>query len=216
MHNVKATISSGYRWRLVLITLMMLGFGVYCIYDWKIGYPHVKEVGLAYQEHKDANPDTYPETWPVFAAEQGWETKVPKKLKTVEKYDSDIRTQLIMACITLPIGLLFLFKLVKESLRWVAMGEDGLTASGGHVVPWESVQGLDDTRWKTKGIAWLHYKDANGAERKILLDDFKSEREPVQQIVKQVQEVLDPGAAEGEAAADVPPADPETPAEPAQ
>jgi len=30
--SVKATIATGYRLRLLLMTLMMLGFGVYCVY----------------------------------------------------------------------------------------------------------------------------------------------------------------------------------------
>lgn len=195
MPNVKATISPGYRWRLVLITLLMLGFGAYCIYDWQVAYPRTKEIGLAYQQIKAENPDDYPEVWKAHATENGWPTSSTKiKIKSEADYDSDIRTQLIMALITMPIGLFFLYKLITESLRWVEMDQQGVTASGGHVAPWDSLKSLDETRWKTKGIAKLHYRAAAGGERVILLDDFKSEREPIKAIVTEAQRVLHPEA----------------------
>lgn len=193
--SVKATISSGYRWRLILITFLMLGFGAYCIYDWRIGYPKIKEIGLAYQAFTEANPKDYPQLWPQFAAERGWSIKVPKKIKTPEAYDSDIFTQLIMALITVPLGLFFLVKLFVENGRWVAMDPSGIAGSGGRRVAWDAIERLDEERWKTKGIAYLHYRDETGRSHKMLLDDFKSEREPIDVIVKHVQKLLNPEAA---------------------
>lgn len=202
MNTAKATISPGYRWRLVLITFIMLGFGAYCVYDWQIGYPLKVEKFETYNEIKEQNPDDYPLVWKAYAEEQGWANKVPGR-----KTSQDVFTQLLMALITVPLGLFFLFKLVKENGRWVAMDEQGLTASGGHTIPWESIKSLDETKWKTKGIAYLHYADANGSERKILLDDFKQEREPVKQIVTHVQGLLNPAPAEDAVAASIAPAD---------
>lgn len=192
MHQVKATISSGYRWRLVLISLLMLGFGVYCLYDWQVTYPRTKEIGLTYQALKESNPENYPELWPSVAAESGWPTEPPLKIKNEKQYDTDIFTQLLMALITLPIGFYFLGKLILESRRWVAMDEQGLTASGGRRIPWSHIQSVDDTRWKTKGILWVHYVDEQGRAGKVLLDDFKAEREPVKRIVEAVQAHLYP------------------------
>ncbi|MEM9419030.1 MAG: hypothetical protein AAGA25_08290 [Planctomycetota bacterium] len=182
------------------MTFIMLGFGAYCIYDWQIGYPKIKEIGLAYVEVKEANPDTFPQVWKEHAAERGWPTDTPKKIKTAKQYDTDIFTQLLMALITLPLGLFFLSKLVRESCRWVAMDDNGITASGGHKVPWDAIKSLDEEKWKTKGIAWLHYADANGSERKVLLDDFKQQREPTTAIVQQIQGLLNPAPAEDEVA----------------
>ena len=213
--SVKATIATGYRLRLVLMTLMMVGFGLYCVYDGHIAYPKTKEIGLAYQELKTQHPDDFPERWPDLAESNGWPTKVPKKIKTEPEYDSDIKTQWIMAAITGPLGLFFGFKLLRESFRWVAMDEaKGLTASGGHDAPWESITRLDRERWKTKGIAQVVYNNASGGgERKILLDDFKSDRAAIGLIYEAVLERLHPeeaaeakaakGAAEAEATGEV-------------
>ena len=201
--SVKATIATGYRLRLVLMTLMMLGFGVYCVYDGHIGYPKTKEIGLAYQELKDQHPDDYPERWPDLAKSNGWPTKVPKKLKSEADYDSDIMTQWIMAAIVLPLGLWFGYKLIRESGRWVAMDPaTGLTGSGGHDAPWDSLAGLESERWKTKGIARVVYREAaSGKDRKILLDDFKSDRAAIGQIYDAVLERVDPEAFAAAAAA---------------
>lgn len=201
--SVKATISSGYRWRLVLISLLMLGFGAYCVYDWQIGYPLKQQQYVEYQEIK-AEHENFPEVWAAYAAERDWPTS---SSGIEEKSDTDILTQLIMALICVPVGLFFLFKLITESLRWVAMDETGITGSGSHRVAWDSIESLDETRWPTKGIAWLHYKDANGSERKLLLDDFKAEREPVTAIVKKIQSIINPPAEGDDAAENVSPGD---------
>ena len=131
---VKATISPGYRWRLVIISLVSLGFGAYCAYDWQIGYPRTKEIGMAYQKIKAENRD-YPKVWRAYAEPRGWPTTPGKiKIKDEAGYDSDIRTQLIMGLITVSFGLLCAFKFVNESRRWVAMDAAGITGSGGHKV----------------------------------------------------------------------------------
>ncbi len=191
MNHVKATISPGYRWRLVLITFIMLGFGAYCVYDWQIGYPLKVEQYETYNEIKEQNPDDYPQVWKAHAEAEGWPNKVPGR-----KTSQDVFTQLLMALITVPLGLFFLFKLVKENTRWVAMDEQGITASGGHTVPWDAIKSLDEAKWKTKGIALLHYTDANSRERQILLDDFKQDRDAIKQIVMQVQSLLNPSPQE--------------------
>ncbi|MEM7626377.1 MAG: hypothetical protein AAF333_12345 [Planctomycetota bacterium] len=202
--TVKATISPGYRWRLVLICLMMLGFGAYCIYDWQIGYPLKQQQYEEFTQIKEDNPKTFPEVWAAYAAERGWPTS---SSKLEDKSDVDILVQLIMALICVPLGLFFLFKLVRENLRWVAMDETGISASGGHRVAWDAIQSLDETRWATKGIAWLHYTDASGKEHRLLLDDFKSQRDPIKQIVTKVQNLLKPPSGDDDTAGESPDAE---------
>jgi len=185
---------------MLLISLVMLGFGAYCAYDWQVGYPRTKEIGMAYQKIKAENRSNYPTVWKAYAEPRGWPTAATKiKIKNEAGYDSDIRTQLIMGLITVPLGLLFAFKFVNESRRWVAMDATGITASGGHKVPWDSIKSLNEAKWKTKGIAWLHYQAESGGERRLLLDDFKSQRDPIKQIVARVQHHLDPELSEPQA-----------------
>jgi hypothetical protein len=203
MNSTRATISPGYRWRLVLITLVMLGFGVYCLYDGYVAYPLQLEKYQTHQRIMDEYPQTYPQEWARHAAEQGWDERTPKK-----RTERDIFTQFLMAGLVFPIGLFFLYKLIRENGRWVEMDERGLKANGGREVPWDAIQSLDDSRWKTKGIAYVHYRDGSGGgEKRLLLDDFKSQREPIKAIVHQVQQHLNPTPAEPEALA---PQDPDS------
>ena len=187
--STKASLASGYRFRLILMTLLMLGFGAYCIYDATVAYPLSRDIGAAYEQVKADHPETYPQVWPAEAERLGYPTDVPKKAKT----DTDILTQWVMAAIVLPVGLFFGFKLLKENGRWVAMDEQGLTASGGHAVAWDGVTGLEDERWKTKGIAHVVYGGDGGTERRILLDDFKLEREATKAIYERTLAQVRPG-----------------------
>ena len=93
---------------------------------------------MAYRDFKEAHPNEHPQLWPAYAAERGYPTKV-STVKSESEYDSDIFTQLIMALITLPIGVYFLVKLLRENNRWVAMDEDGFHANGGVHAPWSSL-----------------------------------------------------------------------------
>ena len=179
--SLKAPTRSGYRWRLGLIGLAMLGFGLYCVYDWQIGYPHKKHVYESYLQIKEQYPQTYPTQWDIYAREQGWSTKVD------EKTDTDIRTQLIMALIVLPIGLYFTWKFIVSLNRWIAMDERGLSASGGKQVPYESIRGVDWSRWKTKGIAVVRYDDG-GKERRLVLDDWKYETQPIKDMATRLRD----------------------------
>ncbi len=187
--SLKANTRSGYRWRLGLIGLAMLGFGLYCVYDWQIGYPHQKAVYEAYLDIKEQHPQTYPTEWDRYATERGWSTNVPKG-----KTDSDIRTQLIMALIVLPIGLFFTWKFIASLNRWIAMDERGLSASGGRVVPYESIKGVDWSRWKTKGIAAVRYDNGSG-DRRLVLDDWKYESQPIKDMATRLRDDFpDPAA----------------------
>ena len=191
MNQIKATISPGYRWRLVLISIVLLGFGAYCVYDWQIGYPLKVEQFDKWTQLETDYPETYPEKWESYALEQGWDTRPPAK-----KTDRDVFTQLLMACIVLPIGVYFLVKLIRENARWVAMSDDGFTANGGKSFGWDDVTGLDETKWKSKGIAYVQYRGASNGNQRLLLDDFKMQREPVKAMVQRLQQHLNPAEPE--------------------
>ena len=84
------------------------------------------------------------------------------------------------------------------------MSDDGLTARGGHDVPWSSIKRLDETKWKTKGIAWVHYQESTGGDRRLLLDDFKMQREPIKAMVQRIQALLNPPQESTDATTDQP------------
>jgi len=195
----KANIWSGYRFRVGLIGLVCLGFGGCSVWDGFVKYPRLTTIFIAYSTMPEETRD---QNWPAYARQEGWPEDpddVPRHIKT----DWDIRTQYIMAAITLPIGLVFGFFLLRSYGRWVASDEDGLTTSWGHTVPFDQIARLDKKRWN-KGIAVVHQTDG---QQKLVLDDWKFEREAMDQIVEEVESHLSPDQVDQPAVAVADPSD---------
>ena len=201
--SVRASISKGYIWRPGVIGLAALGASGWFAYDGMVKYPRQKQMWESYneisREHVD-DPIEAAKVWEETAASHGWSNKKP-----VEKTDTDIMTQKIIAAGTAPVGLFFLYGFFTSRGRWVEADEQGLATSSGQKAPFDSINSLDKSRWQSKGIAVVHY-DGDGGAGRIVLDDWKFEREPTQQILKAVEERTGLGgeaeATEGAAAAD--------------
>lgn len=192
--NAKASISNGYRWRLGIIALMCIGWGLYCLYDGFIAYPAENAHYERYEAIKQAHPDTWRDEWDRLALENNLPIN-PSELEHHEPWD--IYAQYIMAAVTLPIGLLFGVAFMRAKSRWIAGDEQGLHTSWGQHAPWDAITSVDKTRWKSKGIAVVYYRDpAGNGERRITLDDWKYEREPTTALVAAVDAKLGNTASE--------------------
>jgi len=209
--SVRASISKGYIWRPGLIGLAALAAGGWFLYDGAVKYPRQQQMWQAYnqitREHVE-DPNEAAKAWEELAAANGWPTKKP-----VEKTDTDILTQKIIAGITGPIGLYFCFVFVTSRSKWVEADEQGLATNAGQRSSYESITSVDKSRWQSKGIAVVHYS-GDGQAGRIVLDDWKFEREPIKRILQAVEErtafgdVADrdgDGDGDGEALGDAPP-----------
>jgi len=181
--SIRAKSSFNYKWRLALIGIVCLGFGIYCIYDGFYAYPAQRVRANKFLEMKDAGRT---DEWPDYARSQGWSIEDPGSPKS----DFSIYAQYIMAAITLPIGLLFGVSYLRYMNRWVEADDNGIRTSTGQDVPWDDVTGIDTARWKAKGIAMVQYTHGEGTPDTILLDDWKFERDETVAIYKQVAEHL--------------------------
>jgi len=183
--EVKAKIRPGYQVRLGVIALALLGFAGYFFYDGAIAYPKKQQVQLAYQQlQEEYPPGRAQQEWQELATENGWPTKTPEAPMS----DMSILTQYICGFICLPIGLYFAVVFVLASRRWIGVAADGLHDHRGRHATWENINSVDDSRWKTKGILWVHFTDASGKADKMLLDDWKYEQDPTRKIVERLQE----------------------------
>ncbi|MFP4143987.1 MAG: hypothetical protein ACLFV3_02485 [Phycisphaeraceae bacterium] len=188
----KANMSKGYRWRLAAIGLMCFLFGLYFLYDGWIGYPgHNAAIQESIdareqlrEEHADA-PD-FGLLWEQHARENDLLVDANEKQL---KSPLDITTQYIFAVILIPIGLVFGWSWLAAGSRWVAAEEEGLRTSSGEFVPWDAVQSIDRSRWKTKGIAVVHY-EKGGRPGRLKLDDWKFDRDATTAIFDEVQRHL--------------------------
>jgi len=192
--QVRATSSFNYQWRLAVIGGVCLLFAGWCLFDGLVAYPAHNEKAQKFAQMQEQGQL---EQWEAYAKEQGWSTEDPGE----PKGQLSITTQFIMAGITLPIGLLFAVSFIRYRGRWIEADEQGLSSSWTGPIPWEDVVDLDVSRWRTKGIAVVSYKQSGNQQGRLILDDWKYEREPTDQIFRMVEEKLgltpeqDPNAA---------------------
>ncbi len=207
--EAKARISAGYRIRIGVLALGLLGFGAWAAYDGFVGYPQHNEVVNSYvarlNEVREQYPETWKEKWPDIAVkedkladfssfaevEYGKEGE-PPKIVGKRKTQSDIYFQYGMLGLAAPVGLFFLLGWFAAPSRWIAMDENGLTSSRGDNAPFDKIHKLNKERWWKKGIAVVYYKADSGEERTLTLDDWKFEREPTEQMLEAVESRLEP------------------------
>lgn len=177
----KAPMVMGYRVRLLIISLMLLLFTAWCAYDGFVAYPEQKELYETYLEvTKDAQLTE--KAWVEYAQANDLPTSEPG-----ETTQMDIYTQYIMGGVLLPIGLFMLVVFFITGTKWIGVEEDALVASGGKRATWDSVTDLDESRWKSKGIAVVYFNN-KGKPDKITLDDWKYERDATVEILNVVRE----------------------------
>lgn len=199
--SIRASIAKGYRVRLLILTLGLCGFGIYALYDGIYAWPKERAIYLDHQDFKEKHDD-WQSRWQDYALEQGYGTKFARNPNAIDSRGGyDIPSQYAMAAVCLPIGLWFAWCWFAAGRRYVEADEQGVRTNGGVDVPWDQVQAIEDDRWKAKGIAYLKHADKAGGEQRILLDDWKFNREETTAIYKLAQ-------------AKVSPADPATPEQP--
>lgn len=183
--DLKATIASSYRNRLILIAVGTLLYAAWCLYDARIGYPEKQDIYDEYKRVQEANPENWDEVWAKKAAEEGW----PEQPDKVDAWN--IKTQWIQFAIVFPIGTYCLLSLALWSRRYIGAGEKMLYANGGVEVPFDKIISIDAVRWERKGIAHVWY-DLGSGERRVLIDDWKYDREPSDAIFERIKKNISP------------------------
>ncbi len=193
---VRATISKGYIWRPGVIGAMMLIFSGWFLYDGTVKYPRQERMWEAYSQIMQDNPgdpNVAAQLWAEHAAAEGWPTTRPEKREINDKF-----TQKVLAAITAPVGLFFMWSFLSARGRWVEVDEQAVRTSRGQVAEYDSISSIDKSRWQRKGIAVIHYGQ-DGTEGRIVLDDWKFEREPTKRILSAIEERMPGGGGEAEA-----------------
>ncbi|MEM9751917.1 MAG: hypothetical protein AAF916_00870 [Planctomycetota bacterium] len=173
---VRATIAKGYRVRLAILALGLCGFAGWAAYDGAIGYPKKQAMYEDLEAFKEQHDD-WQTRWADHARTKGYGediAKNPNELKPLKTHD--IGTQFTMMGICAPIGLWFVWCWLAAGWRYVEADEQGVRANGGVDLTWDQVQSIEDDRWKSKGIAYLRYQKDGGDDGRILLDDWKFNR----------------------------------------
>ncbi len=178
--SIRANISSSYRWRIGIVGIAALAFAAYCYYDGAIAYPAQKERWDRYSELVEQYPETYQREWVALAETNGWKTEFP-----TERTDNDIMTQYIMGAMCTAVGLFFFGSFLMMTRRYVETDDEALWDRKNRAT-WDQITEIDKTRWPTKGIAVVHFKEG-GQSKRIVLDDWKFDRNETQRIMAHVE-----------------------------
>ncbi len=181
---IRANISPGFVWRLGLVALFCFGMAGWFLFDGTITYPRQRQRGLAYERLEE---EDRLDEWEEYAEERGWSTDPPGEPKT----EAEIYTQLILAAAIVPPALFFLFRFLVARKRWVEADETGLRASWGQQLQYDQIVTLNKKKWAKKGIAKIVYDDG-GRKRQFVLDDWKYEADPTEEILREVEARINP------------------------
>lgn len=185
--NHQATVNSSYRWQVAFMAAFILFWALYFLYDGYVGYPYKRQVAQEFAKFQDSDSK---EEWVDYARDIG--LTVGSNENTGHDYsDWDIRTQKIIGYLLMPWTLLMWVSLLRLTGRRIESDGDGITASWGPRVDYDAITSLNLNRWRSKGIAVLHYNDTAGKTRRFVLDNFKYTRNAINDMVEEIESRLD-------------------------
>ena len=151
-----ASVSRQWVVRMVITSVLFIGFGLWCIYDGTVTYPRGN---AAIKAFKSLQQEDRMEEYPALAQQQGW----PEDPSHAElKSEWDIRTQFIMAAPCLLIGVASLVRILLSTGRTMATDESGFQTLKGRRVPYDRIRRIDKKKWDRKGIADVFYEPDSG------------------------------------------------------
>jgi hypothetical protein len=182
--------------RLGMMSAMLMGMGLYFLYDGKYGYPKANEIAAqkdwfeqtvlkGYDDAKAANrldawvketeaqglpagKNGEPPRWVSYAAERGWPEK-PHKYT-----DREITEQFWWGGGTLLMGLLVGINMLLNRKKILSSAGDHWVTPEGKTVYFANVFRVDKRKWDNKGLAYAWYRETDGGpEKKAVIDDLK-------------------------------------------
>lgn len=184
--------------RMGLLALLMVGMGLYFIYDGRVGYPKANKAAEAKAQFeqevlkdyddavargpdaakawvKDARlkgwiikPDLEQPRWSDYAAPRGWPEN-PKHY-TPEEIHEQFYWGGAMIVGAAVVGIIVL---LNHNKRFVGHA-DHMVMPNGKVVQYKDVYKLDKRKWDIKALAYAYYREGGeGAEHRAVIDDLK-------------------------------------------
>ena len=174
---------TGYRWKHLIVAVVLIGVGGWFAYDGWIKWPNQNRRIEQIQRDKDAAQD---------ANDQAKVDELAKQLASLKKHtDTDILIQKLLA-FTLPaFGLFWGIWTLRETRGFYRMTGDTLEVPGHPPITYDNIRKIDKRKWDRKGIAFLHYELGNPPRPGVLkLDDFAYERGPTDQMLERIEKSL--------------------------
>jgi hypothetical protein len=187
--TLRANFQKSYSRRYLLLAGGFTFAALFFAYDGLIGYPHKKLVAERYAEIEEMEASERQKAWRQITEDNNWSRAVPGK--TPEQIADDIRGQYFYGIIAMLIALPPAILYFRTRGSWIESTPQGLTTSWGQSLDFSKVIKLDKKRWVNKGIAVATYQDGSNVSR-FVFDDFKYDREPLGQMLRELEQVLTP------------------------
>ena len=182
----RATLAKAYRWRLIIIGIVLVGFSFYAVYDATVAYPAKQELRVTYElEVAKYEDHLRAEKWVEYARAHDLDLTEPEEMS-----EQDILTQWLLFGISFPIGMYHLVQWVLWRRKFIEADDAGIRAHGDRSFTWDQVTAVDANKWDRKGIAYIEY-DAGAGNSLLVLDDWKLERAPADAVFALLQTNVD-------------------------
>src|ERR1043166_305176 len=160
----------GYRWKHLIMAVLMLAAGGWFAYDGWVKWPNANHRAEQVSREKDA-ANAKGDTARVEA--------LAKEFATIEKHnDASILIQKILAFALPAFGLGWGFWTLRETRGFYRMHGTTLYVPGHPPVGYDDIRRIDKRKWDRKGFAYLHYETPGHPPRQgiLKLDDFAYDR----------------------------------------
>jgi hypothetical protein len=166
----------------LFVAIFLLGIAGWFFWDGKVGYPRSNERWLAQTEFEKSGRDA---EWPAYAASRGWTGEKPHKFFA----PADLNVQLGLSGALAVAGVIALLYWLRQKGRVLRSDEEAVYAPSGVRVPFAAITGLGKKKWEAKGLATVRY-EIEGRAGEFTLDDYKFDRDPVHQILREIEAEL--------------------------
>jgi len=182
--DIKAKMAGHYRLKLGIFVVALAGMAGWFLYDGMVKYPKQKAV---YEDFLQWRAEGKEEKWHAHAKEAFGYTKKDEPHKRTHQ---DIVVQKLFAGLLGVGALVFGVGYVRSYGKWVSVDDEGIATHTTEKVPFGAITRIDRAKWKSKGIAFLHFEDGPRSGR-ILLDDWKYDLKPTRAIMVVLEEHVD-------------------------
>ncbi len=183
---IRAYVDNKFIRRFLYISIGCFLFMLWGLYDGLVTKPSELKRSLKYLEliekrdKDEITEDQRSEMWQKAANENNWAISQPDKPKDVQ---NDVYFQWFVFGVGLLLGIFFLLKYLRLLNSWMEADDAGVTTSWGESLQFKQIKSIDKRKWAIKGIAKVNYADHAGAERVMVFDDFKYQRESMGEIM---------------------------------
>jgi len=201
MPQIIARASNTVRNKNIAMLVLCAGFLFWFTYDGFSSWPKQNDQIVATTLDKMRTMEVLPPSLSELQSWQGWNNESPENRKRMDaiiagppkladgwhtSLDMTVQRWIVVGLIAAVAAAIWWF-LHCQKRRAIAE-ENFVSPARGIEIPWDKIEVVDNTRWKSAGIVEITYTDSTGTKQKAKFDDYETDREPLIQILDQLAE----------------------------